>query len=382
MFRVNGKIVRFFDLPEEKRTEFLQKCHRKTMIQCLCRDTHDPNPPLLIVKCRENKYFLANHPDNKDNDHEFTCPYALTGYKKVIKEAGIQIDEQGNIDAKIEIPRERKQYKKETIGDREKGKDSKETSGVTRKREKSALITLFYTILNKNKVEEYVPFQTRNISGRIYAATVNSRVNKHQLTNNFCVVTETHKPKRKDLLVIAWGNEITHPPKLVQGKEFLVKIPIFSVNPSEQTQVSTLTVLKKVYENIHRLDTAVGTGYWVLWRQEGKDKKLRDQVLAFIPAEEGTRIPVESSHEARMIQYLVAKKRHFTKPLFFDETLEARPDIILLDTKPRTIIEVAGLDNDEYNARLKKKQGLYKSKGCQYLKWDTLESLEVVFKNI
>lgn len=382
MFLVNGRVVDFFNFTDEKKKEFLMKHHHKTMVECLCNGKQCPKHPVMFVKFMNDKYFLANHPDNNEKNiqHDFTCPYALGGYKKVIKKAGIIINKDGVIDARIEIPSQKKPGKT-TVGAREQGESPNKPGGVSVKRDKGALITLFLTILIQNDVHVYLPFQQRNIAGRIYAAAVGATVNKSSLKDKLCVISAGHKPNMKHHLIIGWGNESTHPVQH-EEKDFLIKIPLLSVNPHEEGVVAELTVLKRVFQKLDRIQAQVDTGYWVLWRQEDKNSgKLTDQVLAFIPAEDHTRIPVESSHEAVMVHYLVENKREFRKPLIDnEEEMDTRPDMILMDTTPATVIEVAGMDHEDYLKRLEFKRKLYRQKGFNYIEWNTVDPIEPLFQ--
>jgi hypothetical protein len=104
-----------------------------------------------------------------------------------------------------------------------------------------------------------------------------------------------------------------------------------------------------------------------------KDGKLVDSELVFEPADPITGITVESSYEAKMIQYLVGNNRNFYKPLVGNVTelfLDFQPDMVLKDSNPTTIIEVAGYQKEEYRNHLKIKEVSYTERGYHYIEWD------------
>ncbi|MBK4735951.1 DUF1173 family protein [Noviherbaspirillum pedocola] len=86
-----------------------------------------------------------------------------------------------------------------------------------------------------------------------------------------------------------------------------------------------------------------------------------------------TMIPVESSYEITMADHLVAQSRTFVKPLHADEMRrdeDQRPDFILLDTLPRTVIEVWGMQTDEYLKNKALRLAKYREKAIPVLSWD------------
>lgn len=92
-------------------------------------------------------------------------------------------------------------------------------------------------------------------------------------------------------------------------------------------------------------------------------------------------IPVESSHELRVANKLVAEGRKFTKPLRYDaaEDVVVFPDFILSDVGSEGVpMEVYGVTGrPAYDERKKKKQEIYKNSGKRYWEWTPAESSEI-----
>ncbi|WP_280373021.1 DUF1173 family protein [Nocardia abscessus] len=86
-------------------------------------------------------------------------------------------------------------------------------------------------------------------------------------------------------------------------------------------------------------------------------------------------ISAESSHEITMAAALVAARRAFEKPLRYDSTKLVLPDFILIDTPVRTVIEVWGLDDAQYTARMAAKTGHYRERGVILIGWSVGEPL-------
>jgi hypothetical protein len=57
--------------------------------------------------------------------------------------------------------------------------------------------------------------------------------------------------------------------------------------------------------------------------------------------------------------------------------LDHRPDIILHDTDPKTIIAVAGIRDDRYKRRLNEKRETYTTRGYRYVEWDGVSPIQL-----
>lgn len=87
-------------------------------------------------------------------------------------------------------------------------------------------------------------------------------------------------------------------------------------------------------------------------------------------------IPVESTYELALERYLVAQSRIFIKPMHGEENATEpgrRPDFLLLDTKPRTAIEVWGMATPEYLASKKERLAWYREKRIPLVSWNAAE---------
>lgn len=83
-------------------------------------------------------------------------------------------------------------------------------------------------------------------------------------------------------------------------------------------------------------------------------------------------IPVESGFELQMERHLAACKRRFLKPLQVGETENAsdqRPDFLLLDTLPRVMIEVWGMQTPEYLESKRRRLAKYAAARQPVISW-------------
>lgn len=194
----------------------------------------------------------------------------------------------------------------------------------------------------------------------------------------FIAMQQGYQPNfKKHEIIVGWGNRNLFPGKANPTDSRYINIPILSLTDKE-TVLFEQSVYKDVYNKCTYTNAAVSTGYWVLWKERDNVKdKLFDRVLIFVPAEKHTMIPVDSSYEETMIKYLVDNERYFLKPVignvsskFTDIEIDKRPDMLLKDTKPYTVIEVAGIKEEGYRKRLAEKREYYLASGYQYSQWD------------
>ncbi|MEV6071809.1 DUF1173 family protein [Nocardia sp. NPDC052001] len=91
-------------------------------------------------------------------------------------------------------------------------------------------------------------------------------------------------------------------------------------------------------------------------------------------------IPCDSSHELVMADALRHADRAFLKPVRYDHVSLVLPDFVLTDTDIATVIEVWGLDSEEYLRRKAIKIAEYERSGTQLIGWcpeDPLPNLAV-----
>lgn len=235
----------------------------------------------------------------------------------------------------------------------------------------------------------------RRISKRLYAAARKVKVGKIRLYTNeerrvYFASFFNEKPQlisnhttvsKAPFLVVGWCRK-DEVPEINKDYSQKVNIPLYSVD-DPNIFVTNLIVYKSTFEKAkerilkEKAYNGVVTGYWVLWRdikeREGKPSYFEEKQLLFIPAESVSRIPVDSLHEEALLKSLVIHSRSFKKPLIESEIEEKqneiRPDFLLTDTHPQTVIEVAGMDTKEYLDRLEKKRSQYIRSGYQYTEW-------------
>jgi hypothetical protein len=87
-------------------------------------------------------------------------------------------------------------------------------------------------------------------------------------------------------------------------------------------------------------------------------------------------IPLESHYELEMERYLVAENRTFVKPMHGEENDAGsgrRPDFLLLDTKPRTAIEVWGMTTPDYLASKGSRLSWYRENNVPLVSWNAAD---------
>lgn len=384
-FRVNGQIYDFSKLSPKEQVRLCQQWRHTAKLECLCNGYTNPNPPILHVNYRSSSktYYVSNNKKNRGNfAHAFNCPYNHkdTGYRNYLSQQGITITDDGGIICQLKLSREKKgaDNKNARVSLAATTPGSSVNSSSIKKA--TTLWTFFHTLLKEMNVDNYVPGQQRNIANRFFPVAAKTKVNNTDLYSRIFVANEANRRPNpfKHEFIIGWGDLQRHPVQTDQNRDYLVRIPLLSLS-DRKTVICTLTCYKKVYDDRKERRVSGNAGYWVLWRVKNpKGEKLQDHALIFVHAEEITMIPIESSYEDDMIKHLVSLERHFLKPIIGNVTslfIEMRPDMLLFDTSPFTIIEVAGMQNEEYRHRLKEKRTQYINMGYQYLEWDGVTPL-------
>ncbi|MFC5402407.1 hypothetical protein [Cohnella soli] len=375
-FRVEETIFDFEYLDEAEQDRLMASWHKSVAVECLCHGERHILNPLLYVKQVNDGLFFANYPSNAKNNvrHDYKCRYNRQGYRSLLQDKGVQVIDD-EIRVNLDMDPSRPKSEKAAGPASAKLTDIKPRGKSEPTDRKVQLTTLFFTMLQEFKVTEFRPGGKRNIASRLYKIAKIIKVNGMPLFDMLYVAdNKANWPKRdKHQFIIGWGRRsmpaIAHPtnPKFV-------RLPISSVDDPERL-VTELTVLRSIYEQCTNPVPDVDSGYYVLFRGPTKkgDTNIWDRQLCFIPAEEQrTRIPVDSSAEAGLIQYLAEGRRHFERPLIGNVTelfSEQRIDIILHDTEPKTIIAL-----DEGGSILQKKQDGYVGKGFQFIAWDGKDS--------
>lgn len=375
--KVNNKIHEISILSYHETQGLFKMWHEndilRTNVECLCNENRNSHP-VMSVKKYEKKYVLSNKPSSHV-EHETTCFYNKK-YREGARKKGITIKDDGTIEVKkLDISK-----RHTSSGDGERIHNSRKHYYY----ENDPLCTcrvssLFLTMLQKYNWQEYKPNEQRNLYGSLYTTGLETVVEGVTLNLNNLFVAKSEKQfVSGQRLVIGWGN--INNDALPGYIDFKVKIPLYSVNDSSKL-VTHIEVEETVYKEAkivaNKIRNNVEQGFWVIWRGPHVTKKGKQVVVAkyisFIPAEQTTKIPVESSYEDMMVKYLVEEERHFKKPLIGDikeeHGIKLRTDMILYDTPKATMIEVAGDNSEKYLNRLEKKKEIYLRENYLYLEW-------------
>jgi hypothetical protein len=376
-FRVDGSIYDFYFLDEADQDRLMKEWHKTVAAECLCQGERTNPHPLLYVKQVNDGLFFANYPSNAKNDirHDFKCRYNRNGYRSLLEEKGIHVQENGiSVNLDLDLLRSSTAKKQEQVASA-KFVDPQSRKNRERSERKVQMTSLFFTMLQEYKVSEFRPGGRRNIASRLYKIAEIIKINHLRLIDILYVTDNKGNwpNKEKHQFMIGWGRQsepaLPHPtnPKFV-------RLPLYSVDDPTR-RVTELTVLKSIYEQCISPVPEVDGGYYLLFHgpTHKGDKNIWDRQLCFIPAEERTRIPVHTAYEAAVIEYLADKRCHFEKPLIGNVTelfLDLEADIILHDTEPKTIIEVVGSSIKKTTGGLQEKREAYLAKGYEYVQWD------------
>jgi hypothetical protein len=377
--KVNNKIHDISIQSYNQTQGLFKKLHEndilRTNVECLCNENRIPHP-VMSVKKYEKKYVLVNKPSSH-GEHETACFYNKK-YREGARKKGITIKDDGT----IEVKKLDTSKRHASSSDGERIPNSRNNNYYYYENDPLCtcrVSSLFLTMLQKYNWHEYKPNGQRNLSGRLYTTGLETVVEGVTLNLNNLFVAKSEKQfVSSQRLVIGWGN--INNDALPGNIDFKVKIPLYSVNDSSKL-VTHIEVEETVYKEAKivadKIRNNVEQGFWVIWREPHVTKKGKQVVVAkyisFIPAEQTTKIPVESSYEETMVKYLVEEERHFKKPLIGDindeHGIKLRPDMILYDTPKATMIEVAGDNSEKYLNRLEKKKEIYLRENYSYLEW-------------
>jgi hypothetical protein len=385
-FKVEAIMYDFDYLEESIQDALLKEWHKSAAVECLCHgERHSPNP-LLYVKQVNDGLFLANYPSNAKNDifHDFKCRYNRQGYRSLLKDKGILVDE-NEIRVNLDVEQLKPKGPDVKISQPASAKftDPQNRKKTERSERKVQIITLFFTMLQEYKASEYRPGGRRNIASRLYKIAKIIKVNDIRLTEILYIADNKGKWPNKDIhqLFIGWGRRSEAATPHPTNPRF-VRVPLYSID-DPSLRVTELTVLKSIYEQCVSPVPDVDSGYYLLFRGPAhkSDKNIWDRQLIFVPAEEKkTRIPVQSANEAVMLEYLANTQRHFEKPLIGNVTelfLEQAADIVLHDTEPKTIINIIRSGSGTPVKIQEDKRELYKAKGYNYVEWDGISPISL-----
>lgn len=338
---------------------------KKDRIECLCIEHQKLYPKLHLRK--RNNIGLVNNRKNYQAMHDPSCEFN-TRYRERLKEHGVVID-----DGYIKVD----QLSKET----------------------SRLSTLFSVMLEQAGINRYDPDEVRNISTRILSAASKVIIEGLQMIKGNVfrifvakeIVTKSgkvkplwlnHNPKNNGHnLVIGWGKIKKNPIVIRDGnKPEKIKISLYSLDNTDK-HIADIEVLKRVYDKDVIYFDGCEAGYWLIWRTQHKkyDYIFEDKKIIFMPAEENTRIPIDNIYEANAIKHLVSQGKTFKKPILKEDLKNGhRPDFIIYDDFPFTILEIVGL-SDGYRNYQTKRRKYYNTINYKYRQWNPLkESIEEI----
>lgn len=375
---MNGKRYDILNLREDERSK-LYKIWRDegATIECLCHKTNKQYPLMHIKKSKNNTYFASNNSKNSKNhiDHAADC-INNTAYRRNLGAKGIKIDDDGTYHFTII-------NKKNKTEDQQPAKDvtskviSYSKPGVSTVSE-SALRYIFLALIEKYDIHHYRSGQVRNIDKRLYKACCETIINQKKLSDMVYIANGKYKyPSRKHQFIIGWGKKDQY----TADESTFVSIPMYSVRDN-QTHVYDQKIPNWIFSDATFTQAAVSTGYWIIWRDYDVKGTLKDKQIIFVPAEETSMIPVDSSLEELMIKYLIDTNRSFRKPQIRAAGDYMLPDFVLPDEEQDSIIEVAGLlDDPDYYNKLKEKEKNYKNNGYKYIEWDGKVKISTLFND-
>ena len=375
--KVANKIVDLSKMDDKQKQSLFKEWHKKdglsTNVECLCDKTKNVHPRMSVRKIR-NHYYIANLPSSHI-EHETYCFYDKK-YREGVKKKGITIKDDGSIEvSKLDTSKIHT-----NSGSGKKNPISRNHSYY----EDDPLCTcrlssLFLTMLQKCDWHQYKPHGQRNLSKRLYRTGHETTVQGVMLNYKNLLVAKSKKQfVSEQHFVVGWGN--IHDEVLPSNLDFKIKLPLYSIEDSCEL-ITYIEVERNVYEEAkivaEKIRNNVEQGFWIIWREPHKTQRgkrvMATRYISFIPSEQKTKIPVESSHEKDIVDYLVEEKRHFKKPLIGDikeeHGIKIRPDIILYDTPKVTMVEVAGVNTEKYLSHLGKKKEIYLQENYLYLEW-------------
>ncbi|MCA1064492.1 hypothetical protein QTG56_23060 (plasmid) [Rossellomorea sp. AcN35-11] len=353
--RIKGRLYDLSSKTLEEQRTFLRKWYAKgeKNIECLCVNGRDKHPIMHIRKTvsknKQIKYSLVNNRKG-DSFHHYSCPNN-SKQRKYLKNKGITYH-----DGILKLS-----YIKENSSNQ--------------------WHSFFLGLLSLEEcgIATYKHGQTRNISSRIYKAASICEVDGRRLLdkNTFdiqvikkgkkkVVIRNTHESPR---LIIGWGSSdvdyIEH-----HQYDFLGKLPLYSVDDTSDF-VCNITMKKSLLEGVKKdINGGNSQGWWLIWRDINKKGVLEVRDLLFIPADPGTRIPIESRYDELLIEELVKLKKNFSKPLLWKinvSGVELSPNIIIVQDSKNTVVEIARNVEEFYH--LNKIETIYKSQGFKFIEW-------------
>lgn len=197
-----------------------------------------------------------------------------------------------------------------------------------------------------------------------------------EATNKVHVIEEKYKFQTAAFTILLLEDEV---PSL--ESEFVT----LKVKTPKKDAVREVLVNRLLYQNaltaINKLSGPYFVGGFLTAR--GFNKPPEFISFALVPISDYG-APVESSYERELFNLLAATKRKVTRPT--RENADASwngfiPDGLLIDTKPKTIVEIFGMSEDmiDYHERKAIKSQLFRSLQPKYdfWSWDAFQNLQI-----
>ncbi|PPA84153.1 hypothetical protein C4A76_18125 [Brevibacillus laterosporus] len=376
--KVNNNFYDLEKLSDKELQNHLGEWKRISNVKvgCCCIEG-DQLPPLEIV-LRSQRYYLRGK-KLKGGLHSLECRFNRSYSKVLLPPKGIKYNEDYMIVTKIDF---QSKSHKENVEYREKGK-----SPISRtnnpKHHGNRLYWVFQLLLEREQVHIFNPTRKKYVASAIRRAARSTFIGKKLLYDHLAVLGGNfNSSSDKHDLIVAWGNKATHP---IIPEEKHKLIPLLCLDTGEFLEYAKIS--NSNFEKSILMDERnVATGYWLIWKNyftppnQNKPRRYVERIL-FIPAEEHTKIPVESGLENQMVSLLASKTYHFKKPLVSNVTedfLNLRPDMLVYNKYGKDIIiEVAGLLHDPtYANRLKEKREIYSTYDqYEYIEWNGKDDL-------
>lgn len=371
-------------------------------IECLCIQSHRARPTLHLRQ-RKKSIGLVNNRSNMADAHEISCELN-SKYKERMKMHGINVDIDGNL---IVDKLADKSKKENCANEQSKTPQNNSPNRQSFSLSKSRLSTLFFVMLESVGLDKYFPGKERKVSKKVLAAASKVIIEGKPMIKGSeykVFVAKQYEDSQGELrplklgnnpqrkghnLVIGWGN-IEENIEVINGgkRPDKIRIPLYSLD-NKNVLIENIEVLKNVYDKeIKSRWNGCKTGFWIIWRIQHKKYEyiFEDKRIAFIPSEETIKMPVESLKEVEMVKYLVRHNIPFKKPLISDLEMDVkvkyRPDFVLYNTTPHTIVEVAGISSEKYLKLLEHKEKVYRSTNYLYKRWvPSEENIDDFFNN-
>lgn len=193
--------------------------------------------------------------------------------------------------------------------------------------------------------------------------------NKSAMTHNTTVLASAAKKKTR-LFVIGR----LRAPSAAQTAKASFMLPLLDFDGLPKTTIDRTILDKFLVGRDHMKNVLASRGGNVIVvaciEPSGNDWWRCVDIAGFVATK--AMIPIESSYEGTMADHLIDEGRQFVKPLHVDDagSGDRRPDFILFDTTPRTMIEVWGMATPEYLASKAQRLAHYKARNTPVVSWN------------